>query len=143
MPPSRTSKRRLQLELLSWLTKSKRMHNLNLRKVYPSARSLQEQKEKVSPPKVVEVEEEVAEEDALVLLLEFPNWKMTTKNLSRPLCPYPEEAVAKSLNYPLLSKSKKRSHWSSQCLKKNLHPRKVVEKDDNRLQPKRVLSKKI
>jgi hypothetical protein len=91
---------------------------------------------------VEEAEGEEVEEDALVLLLEPPNWKMTTKNLSRPPCRYREEAVAKSLNYPLPRNCKKRSHWSSHSLKKNHHPRKVVEEDDNLLQPKRVLLKK-
>ena len=143
MSPSKTSKTWLQLSLLSLLTSSKRKYNLNPREVQPSARSLQEQKEKVSPPKVEEAEEEEVEEDALVLLLEplLPNQKMITKNLSRPLWPNQEEAVAKNLNYPLLRNSKKRSHWSSQSLK-NPHPRKVVEEDDNQLQSKRVFKKK-
>ena len=95
------------MELLSWLTKSKRMFNLNPREVHPSPRSLQEQKEKVSPPKVAEAEEEEVEEDALVLLLGLPsfNRKMKSKNLSSQ---YPEEAAAKSLNYPLLRYTKRR-----------------------------------
>jgi hypothetical protein len=142
MPPSRTSKRRLQVELLSLLTRSKRIFNLNPRVVHPSPRSLQEQKEKVSLPKVAEVEEEEVEEDALVLLLGLPSYnrKMKTKNLSRPLCQYPEEAAAKSLNYPLVRYTKKRSHWSSQSWKKNPHQRKVLEEDDNQFQSNRVLS---
>lgn len=140
MPPSKTLRRRLQLALLSWLTRSNRRFILKHRELQPSARSLQEQKEKVSPPKVEEAEE--VEEDALVLPLKPPNWKMTTNNLNRPLFPNPEEAVAKNLNYLLLRSSKKRSHWSCQSLKKNLHQRKVVEKDDNQLQPNRFLSKK-
>jgi hypothetical protein len=45
---------------------SKRKYNPNPREVQPSARSLQEQKEKVSPPKVAEAEEKEVEEDALV-----------------------------------------------------------------------------
>jgi hypothetical protein len=94
----------------------------------------------VSPQKVAEAEE--VEEDALVLNIEPPNWKMSTKNLSRPLRPFPEEAVAKSLNNLLPKNSQIRSHWSSLSLKKKPQPRKVVEEDDNRLQPKRVLLRK-
>lgn len=90
-----------------------------------------------------EVEEEGVEVDALVLLLECPNWKKTTKNLSRPLRQKLEEAEAKSLNYPLLRNNKKRSHWSYQSWRKNPHQRKVGEKADNQLQPNRIsLSKK-
>lgn len=91
---------------------------------------------------MAEAEEEEVEEDALVLLLELPNClKMTTKGHNRPLLQSQEEAVAKSLNYPLLKwNSKMRSHWNYQSLKKNLHQRKVVEKEDNQLQPNRILS---